>query len=81
MGVRYAYGFAGMVESEYIEEETVDGKKKRSEKRRVGYGDALRDLVIVILTNIGHTSFEVSLVKMPGRPFETSFSTGVHFYF
>ena len=41
----------------------------------------LRDLLVVVLTSIGHTSFEVSLVQLPYQDFETCYSTGVHFYF
>ena len=45
------------------------------------YSETIRDLLIVVLTNIGHTSFEVSLVQLPYQDFEPSFSTGIHFYF
>lgn len=43
--------------------------------------NTLQDLMIVILTNIGHTTFEVSMVKLPHDVMETSFSSSIHFYF
>ena len=47
----------------------------------MGYDDVVRDLAIVILTQIGHASGEMSLVKLPNQTAETNLSFGIHFYF
>ena len=78
---RYRYGLATTGKATYTKDTDNDGTESESYEYEESYTDTIRDLLIVILTNIGHTSFEVSLVQLPGEDYETTFSTGIHFYF
>ena len=81
MLARYSHGVATSSKRTYTKKTDKDGNRKEEYNVEHSYGDTIRDLVIVILTSIGHTSFEVSLVPLPGELYETSYSTGIHFYF
>ena len=78
---RYRMGFASSRKKTVTKKTNKKGSTKTSYKYEEDYADTLRDLAIVLLTNLGHTNFEVSLVQLPDKAYETSFSTGIHFYF
>jgi hypothetical protein len=46
-----------------------------------GYDEFIRDVVFVVLTQIGHVSVELSMVQFPNQTAATNFSYGLHFYF
>ena len=37
--------------------------------------------MIVVLTQIGHVSGELTTVKLPNQPAEQTVGVGIHFYF
>ena len=81
MIARYSSGLATSTKRTITEKTAADGDSTTSYEYESDYTDTLRDLLVVVLTSIGHTSFEVSLVQFPYQDFETCYSTGVHFYF
>lgn len=81
MKARYNTGFGSSRTTTVTTKRDKKGRRVRKETTEEDYGDVIRDLVIVILTQIGHVSGEMSLVKFPNQPAETNVSAGIHFYF
>jgi hypothetical protein len=61
-------------DGETVEEET-------EVKEGEGFGGFVRDLMFLAAVNIGYTSAEVTMIKAVGKPIQTGFNVGIHFYF
>ena len=81
METRYKIGFGSSRKTTVVTKRDKKGRRVRKETTEENYADVIRDLAIVILTQIGHVSGEMSLVKFPNQPAETNVSAGIHFYF
>ena len=81
MEARYRVGLGSSRKRTVEIKKDKKGRRVRKETSEENYGDVIRDLAIVIFTQIGHVSGEMSLVKFPNQPAETNVSAGIHFYF
>ena len=59
----------------------VDVSSDSKSSSSSNYLESLLDLGVLVLTQIGHINFEVSLLQFPDQQLETNYTTGVHFYF
>ena len=79
MDARYSSGF--FYERSTTTRTTKDGETVEEETTDSNTGEVIRDLMIVVLTQIGHVSGELTTVKLPNQPAEQTVGVGIHFYF